>query len=86
MESFRIFGKLKSNNNPNKMSKCPPAAEEIVQFKNDLFLLIKYFEFKNVHNDFQMKLRDDIKVIEASNEIFVSGNKSRYVYKLKKLF
>ena len=61
-----------------------PAVEEMAEFENGLLLLIKNLEFKNVHNDFQMKLLDDIKEIEASNEVFVSVNKSRNIYKMQK--
>ena len=64
--------------------KCPPAVEEMAQFENDLLLLIKNLEFKKVHNDFQMKLRDDIKEIKASNKVFVSADKSRHIYKMEK--
>ena len=58
--------------------------EETAQFENDLLLLIKNLEFKKVHNDFQMKLRDDIKEIKASNKVFVSADKSRHIYKMEK--
>ena len=64
--------------------KYPPAVEEMLQFENYLLLLIKYLEFKKVHNDFQMRQRDDIKEIKASNKMFVSAKKSRRIYKMKK--
>ena len=31
-----------------------------------------------------MRLRDDIKEIKTSNKMFVSANKSRYIYKMGK--
>ena len=40
---------------------CPLAVEEMAQFENDLLLLIKNLEFKKVHNDFQIRLGNDIK-------------------------
>ena len=60
-----------------------PAVEEMAQFENSLLLLIKNLEFKIVYNDFQMKLLDDILEIEASNEVLVSANKSRHIYKMQ---
>ena len=85
---LEFLGKLDSNSSKNetydfKSLKCPPAVEEIAQFENDLSLLIKNLEFKKVHNDFQMSLCDDIKEIKASNKMFVSTDKSRYIYKMK---
>ena len=56
----------------------------MAQFKDDLLLLIRSLEFKEVLNDFQIKLRDDINEIKASNKIFVSADKSRHIYKTEK--
>ena len=56
----------------------------MAQFENNLLLLIKNLELKKVHNDFQMRLRDDIKEIKASNKTFVSADKSRHIYKMEK--
>ena len=86
---LEFLGKLDSNSNNNetygfKCLKYPPAVEEMAQFENDLLLLIKNLEFKKVHNEFQMRLRDDIKEIKASNKMFVSANKLRHIYKMKK--
>ena len=84
-----FLGKLDSNRNKNetygfKSLNCPPAVEEMAQFENDLLLLIKNLEFKKVRNEFQMRLRDDIKEIEASNKMLVSADKWRYIYKMEK--
>ena len=62
MESFRID----SNRNKNetygfKSLNYPPAVEEMTQFENDLLLLIKNLKFKKVHNDFQIRMGNDIK-------------------------
>ena len=88
-KALEFLGKLDSNSNKTKTYgfkslKYPPAVEEMLQFENYLLLLIKYLEFKKVHNDFQMRQRDDIKEIKASNKMFVSANKSRRIYKMKK--
>ena len=86
---LEFLDKLDNNSNKNetygfKSLKCPPAVEEMAQFENDLLLLIKNLETRKVHNDFQMKLRDDMKEIKASNKMFVSTDKSRHIYKMEK--
>lgn len=56
----------------------------MAQFEDDLLLLIRSLEFKEVLSDFQIKLHDDINEIKASNKIFVSADKSRHMYKMEK--
>ena len=86
---LEFFVKLDSSSNKNetcsfKSLKCPPDVEEMAQLENDLLLLIKNLEFKKVHNDFQMRLHDDIKEIKTSYKVFVSADKSRHIYKMEK--
>ena len=56
--------------------------EELSNFENDLLLMIKIIEFRKINNSFQERLNNEIKQIKSSNEVFVSADKSRYVYKL----
>ena len=63
---LEFLGKLDSNSNKNKTYgfrslKCPPAVEEMAQFENDLLLLINNVEFNKIHNNFQERLRENIK-------------------------
>ena len=86
---LKFLGKLDSNSDKNeiygfKSLKYPPAVEETMQFENGLLLSIKNLKFKKVHNDFQIRLRDDIKEIKATNKMFVSAKKSRQIYKMEK--
>ena len=86
---LEFLGKLDSNSNKNKTYgfrslKCPPAVEEMAQFENDLLLLINNVEFNKIHNNFQERLRENIKQIKASNKRIVSANKSRNIYKIEK--
>ena len=39
--------------------------------------MIKNLEFKRVNNEFQSNLRNDIRQIRESNNLFVSTDKSR---------
>ena len=46
--------------------------------------MIKNVEFKSVNNEFQSNLRKDIRQIRRSNNLFISADKSRNVYKVSK--
>ena len=46
--------------------------------------MIKNFEFKGVNSAFQSKLTNDIRKIRKSNNLFVSADKSRNIYKVSK--
>ena len=46
--------------------------------------MIKSLEFKRVNNEFQSYLRNDIRQIRQSNNLFVSADKSRNIYKVNK--
>ena len=46
--------------------------------------MIKNLQFKRVHNEFQSNLRNDIRQIRNSNNLFVSLDKSRNIYKVSK--
>ena len=38
-----------------KSLKCPPPVNQMKNFENDLLLMVKNIEFKNVKNEFQEK-------------------------------
>ena len=46
--------------------------------------MIKNLEFKRVNNEFQSNLRNDIRQIRRSNNLFISADKSRNIYKASK--
>ena len=45
--------------------------------------MIKNFKFKRVNNKFQSNLGNDIRQIRRSNNLFISADKSRNIYKVK---
>ena len=45
---------------------------------------IKNLEFKRVNNEFQSNLKNDIRQIRESNNLVVSADKSRNIYKVSK--
>ena len=44
--------------------------------------IIKNLEFKRVNNEFQSNLRNDVRQILRSNNLFISADKSRNTYKV----
>lgn len=67
-----------------KSLKCPPPANELKNFENELLCMVKNIKFKNVNNDFQRILKEDIDEIKSSDKIFVAADKSRHIYKMDK--
>ena len=44
--------------------------------------MIKNLEFKRVNNEFQSNLRNDLRQIRRSNNLFILADKSRHIYKI----
>ena len=87
-KALAYLGKLKGSDKDNygfKTVKCPSSVEELVPFENDMMDMIKDLEFKRVKNEFQSKLRNDIRQILRSNNLFISADKSRNIYKVSKV-
>ena len=53
-------------------------------FENELLLMVKNIEFKNVKNKFHEKLKEDINEIKTSDKMFVGADKSRHISKMEK--
>ena len=51
-----------------KSNKCPPQLKELIPFKDDLVDLVKNFKFRKVRNDFQIKLREDLRKVRSSKK------------------
>ena len=67
-----------------KTHKCPPQHQDLANFENDLLEMIQHITFKPIHNQFQDRLRDDIKQINSSNKAFIPADKSRNFYEMDK--
>ena len=63
---------------------CPPPDNEMKNFDNEWLLMVKNIEFKNVKNEFQQRLKEDINEIETRDKTFVAEDKSRHTYKMEK--
>ena len=84
---LEFYGKLNGNNKETygfKSIKCPPSVPELSDFESELTLMVNNIEFRNINNDFQKKLKNDINEINIYNKILVSADKSRNLYKLEK--
>ena len=86
-KALAFLGKLKGSDKDNygfKTAKCPSLVKELVPIENDMMDMIKNLEFKRVNNEFQSNLRNDIRQIRESNNLFVSADKSKNIYKVSK--
>ena len=63
-------------------SKCPGQVKEMVQFENDLILLAKNLQFKKVSNDFQKRLKSDMKAMQESGKTLTPADKTTNMYRL----
>ena len=46
-------------------------------------MMIKNIQFKNIKNDFQTKLKNDISDIQICQKVLVPADKSRNIYKME---
>ena len=67
-----------------KSRKCPPPIEELKPFEDDMFQIVENVKFKQVRNQFQEKLRRDVKKTNSSRKVLVFADKTRNVYELDK--
>ena len=86
-KALQFLGKLDSSEKQTlgfRSRNCPPAVEELANFEDDLMLMTKNVEFKNINNTFQEKLKNDIKELRENDKVFASADKSLNIYKMEK--
>ena len=66
------------------LCKCPPIVDELSDFENELMFLVKNIKFRNISNNFQKNLNDDIKRINSSRKVLIKADKFRSIYQLDK--
>ena len=59
-----------------------PFVKELKQFEDGLINLVKDITFENRHNNFQTKLKKDMKEIRNETRVFVAGDKSTNFHKM----
>ena len=65
-----------------KTHKCKPQEEDLFNFVNILLEIIQHVTFKAIRNQFQYRLRDDIRTIKSSGKAYIPADKSRNFYEI----
>ena len=47
-----------------KICNCPPEHKDLMEYEDDLQKMISYVQFRRVNNDFQNRLKNDIRSIQ----------------------
>ena len=58
-----------------KSPYSPRQVKELIPFENDLVELIRNIKFRKIRNTFQEKIKEEIKLIKASNKTMTSTDK-----------
>ena len=64
-------------------TKPPPQVPELKHFENRLYELIKSIKFRLYSNNFQDKLKNDIKDMENEEKMIIAADKTNNFYKLE---
>ena len=65
-------------------SNAPPVIKELKKFQDGMIEIAKNLKFRKVNNNqFQNKLKDDLKNIRNEDRIIVAADKTRNFYKME---
>ena len=67
-----------------RSKKCPPVVKELSKFEEDMMKMIQNIEFRRTDNEFQRKMREDVKQIKQCGKVVVPADKSTNLYKMDK--
>ena len=62
-----------------KTRKCPPQHKDLMEFEDDLQKMISNVQFRRVKNNFQNRLKNDIRSTQSSKKVFVFADKRKNV-------
>ena len=62
-----------------KTRNCPPQHEDLMEFEDDLQKMISNVQFRRVKNDFQNRLKNDIRSIQSSKKVLFFADKTKNV-------
>ena len=65
-----------------KSTNTPPQNPALSSFENDIYKLISSIKFKNVQNEFQNKLSEDIKALKSQGKVIVEADKTSNLYQV----
>ena len=58
--------------------------KDLIQFEDDLVRIVKELKFRKVKNNFQTKLREDMKQVQTSKKTLTPADKTSNMYRLHK--
>ena len=64
-------------------TKCLPPVNELAEFEKDMMVMVKNIQFRKINNNFQQKLKEDIKDIKSITKVLAPADTSRNIYKLE---
>ena len=67
-----------------KTLNCPRQVRELIPFENELISLIRSIKFRKIKNQFQDKLKEDIRQIKNSRKTMTMADKTSNMYRLSK--
>ena len=67
-----------------KTRECPPQIQDMKEFEKDIQTIIESIKFRSSQNKFQKKLKEDLKLINSSKNIFLSADKTHNFYEITK--
>ena len=67
-----------------KTRKCPPQHKDLMEFEDDLQKILSSMQFRRVNNDFENKLKNNIRLIHSPKKEFIFADETRNVYKMEK--
>ena len=64
--------------------RSPLQVKDLIQFEDDLVRIVKELKFRKVKNNFQTKLREDMKQVQTSKKTLTPADKTSNMYRLHK--
>ena len=62
-----------------KTTKCPPQIQDMKEFEKDIKTVIESIKFRSSQNKSQKKLKEDLKLISSSKNVFLSADQTKYL-------
>ena len=68
-----------------KSGRSPPQVKDLIQFEDDLVRIVKELKFRKVKNNFQTKLHENMKQVQASKKNRTPADKRSNMYRLHRM-
>ncbi len=87
---WRAYWFLKTDDEPDEQQSeekygfkspvTPPQIPELVDFEHDMYNMIANAQFNKTENEFQKKMKEDIKRLKSCSDVIVSADKTSNLY------